>query len=163
MKTIQKTASKVDFTYSRGVNFSGTPSAVIFNGQVGFSLDTKGNVAIQASGGGGFTGGDSGMSITDYVSVTNAPSINKLNGTFYQIGGSSAALVEGVPLAAGGDILFMPDTELNSGYFGLTGNVGFGVPGNDFHVEWGTTTTQRGSQYNIYDVARFAYIQIMEW
>lgn len=82
---------------------------------------------------------------------------------YYQVGGSVATLIEGVPLATGGDVLFMPDTELNSGYFGLTGNVGFGSPGKEIHVEWGSTATQTGSQYNIYDVARFAYIKIMEW
>ena len=41
VKTVQKTLSKVDLTYSTGVNVSGTPSAWIFNGQIGVSMDTK--------------------------------------------------------------------------------------------------------------------------
>lgn len=45
-------------------------------------------VAIQASGGGGITGGDPGISITHYQSVTNAPNIDKLNDAYYQVGGS---------------------------------------------------------------------------
>ena len=59
-------------------------------------MDTKGNVAIQTSGGGGITGGDSGISITCYKSVTNAPIIDKLNDAYYQVGGSTATIIEGV-------------------------------------------------------------------
>ena len=84
VKTVQKTLSKVDLTYSTGVNVSGTPSAWIFNGQIGVSMDTK-------------------------------------------------------------------------------GNVGFGTPGKEFHVEWGTTVTLPYTQFNVYEVARSVYIKIMEW
>ena len=165
VKTVQKTLSKVDLTYSTGVNVSGTPSAWIFNGQIGVSMDTKGNVSIQASGGGGITGGDPGISITRYQSVTNAPNIDKLNDVYYQYqaGGSIAVPIEGVPVAAGGDVMFMPDPELNTRYFGLTGNVGFGTPGKEFHVEWGKTGTLPHPQFNVYEVARSVYIKIMEW
>ena len=162
VKTVQKTLSKVDLTYSTGVNVSGTPSAWIFNGQIGVSMDTKGNVAIQVSGGGGITGGDPGISITRYQSVTNAPNIDKLNDAYYQVGGSIAVPIEGVPVAAGGDVMFMPDPALNTRYFGLTGNVGFGTPGKEFHVEWGTTVTLPYTQFNVYEVARSVYIKIME-
>ena len=71
--------------------------------------------------------------------------------------------IEGVPVAAGGDVMFMPDPELNTGYFGLTRNVGFGTPGKEFHVEWGTTVTIPYTQFNVYEVARSVYIKIMEW
>lgn len=163
VKTVQKTLSKVDLTYSTGVNVSGTPSAWIFNGQIGVSMDTKGNVAIQASGGGGITGGDPSISITRYRSVTNAPNIDKLNDAYSQVGGSIAVPIEGVPVAAGGDVMFIPDPELITGYFGLTGNIGLGTPGKEFHVEWGTTVTVPYTQFNVYDVARSVYIKIMEW
>ena len=163
VKTVQRLLTKVDLTYSTGVNVSGTPSAWIFNGQVGISFDTKGNVAIQASGGGGITGGDPGISITCYHSVTNAPKINKLENEYYQIGGSIAVPVEGVPIAAGGDIMFMPDTALNTGYLGLTGNLGLGSPGKELHIEWGRTITLEKTQFNIFDVAKEVYIKIMEW
>ena len=163
VKSAQKTFSEVDLTYSTGVNVSATPSAWIFNGQIGVSIDTKGNVAIQASVGGGITGGDPGISITRYQSVTNAPNIDKLNGAYYQVGGSMAVPVEGIPVAVGGDVMFMPDAELNTEYFGLTGNVGFGTPGMEFHVEWGTTVTLPRTQFNVYEVARSVYIKIMEW
>ena len=48
VKTVQRLLTKVDLTYSTGVNDSGTPSVWIYNVQVGISFDTKGNVAIQA-------------------------------------------------------------------------------------------------------------------
>ena len=59
--------------------------------------------------------------------------------------------------------MFMPDPALNTGYFGLTGNVGFGTPGKEFHVEWGTTVTLPHTQFKVYEVARSVYIKIMEW
>ena len=46
--------------------------------------------------------------------------------------------------------MIMPDPELNTGYFGLTENIGFGTPGAEFHVEWGTTVTLPYIQFNVY-------------
>ena len=163
VKTVQKTLSKVDVTYSRGINVSGTPSVCIFDLQAGISIDTKGNVAIQGSVGGGVTGGSPGASITAYQSVTNAPSIDKLEGSGYQIGGSVGVPVYGVPLAAGGDFNIIPDSALNTTYLGATTNVGFGTHGGEFHVEKGETATWNATRFNIFDVAENIYIKIMEW
>ena len=127
--------SKINRTYSAGYNLSGTPSAVIFNGQIGISVDTKGNIGLQASGGGGFTGGNPGVSATAYYSTTNAPDIYRLNGPYYQVGGSAAALVEGAPLAVGGDVMFIPGDDLETMYIGTTKNLGCGTPGGELHIE----------------------------
>ena len=159
VKTVQKTLSKVDATYSKGINVSGTPGAFIFNLQAGISIDTKGNVAIQCSAGGGVTGGTPGASITAYQSVTNAPSIDKLEGPGYQIGGSVGVY----SLAVGGDFNIIPDSALNTTYLGATTNVGFGTTGGEFHVEWGETATWNVTRFNIFDVAENIYIKIMEW
>ena len=165
VKAFQKALSKVDLTYSTGVNVSGTPSAWSFNGQIGVSMDTKGNVAIQASGGGGVTSGTPSISVSSYRSITNAPSINELNGMGYQIGGSAIIPVGGVPVAVGGDFNIIPDQERNKAYYGgtLTRGLAAGSPGGEFHVEWGTTVTLPKTQFNIYDVASSVYIKIMEW
>ena len=70
---------------------------------------------------------------------------------------------DNVIAGVGGDVMFMPDPALNTGYFGLTGNVGFGTPGKEFHVEWGTTVSLPHTQFNVYEVARSVHIKIMEW
>ena len=163
VKTAQKVLSKVDATYSRGINVSGTPSAFIFNLQAGISIDTKGNVAIQGSFGGGFTIGSPSASITSYQSITNAPSIYKLNGSGYQIGGSVGIPVSGVPLAAGSDFNIIPDEALNKIYFGSTTSIGFGTPGRELHVEWGETAAWNCTRFNIFDLAENIYDKIMGW
>ena len=164
VKKVEEVLSKVDLTYSTGINISGTPSASIFNGQIGVSIDTKGNVAIQASAGGGLTGGTPSLSFSTYNSITNAPSIEKLNGEGYQLGGS-AIVPAGVPVAVGGDLNIIPDKENNKTYYGitLTKGVALGSPGGEVHAEWGTTTTLPKTTFNIFDVARSVYIKIMEW
>ena len=163
VNTVQNVLSKADATYSAGINVSGTPSAFIFNLQAGVSIDTKGNVAIQGSAGGGVTGGSPGISITAYQSVTNAPSINNLSGPGYQIGGSVGVPAFGVPFAAGGDFNIIPDNNGTSTYLGMTTNVGFGTPGREFHVEWGQTATWDATRFNVFDLAEELYVIIMEW
>ncbi|HHW46456.1 MAG TPA: hypothetical protein GXX17_06040 [Clostridiales bacterium] len=162
-KYYQSTQSKVDATYSRGINVSGSPSAFSFNLQGGISIDTKGNVAIQGTFSGGVTGGSPGASITMYQTVTNASNIKNLEGSGYQIGGSVGVPVYGVPLAVGGDFNIIPDTKLNKTYFGVTSNIGFGTSGGEFHVEWGETVTWNQTQFNVFDVMQKIYIKIMEW
>ena len=113
----------------------------------------------------GVTGGTPSISNSGYRSMTNAPSINELNGTGYQIGGSAIIPVEDVPIAVGGDFNIIPDMERNKTYYGgtLTGGLAVGKTGGKFHVEWGTTVTLPKTQFNIYDVAKSVYIKIMEW
>ena len=163
VKTAQEVLSKIDVTYSQGINISGTPSAFVFNLQAGLSIDTKGNVAIQSSIGGGVTGGSPSASITAYKSVTTAPSINSLDGDYYQIGGSAGIPVAGIPLAVGGDFSIIPDSTLDKRYVGATANIGFGIPGAEFHVEWGSTATWNETRFNLFDVADGLFIRIMEW
>ena len=163
VKTIQKTLSKFDLTYSTGVNFSGTPSVLIGNGQFGVSVDTKGDVVLQASGDVGVIAGTPGISVTRYQTITNAPSVNNLNGPYYEAGGSIAMPVEGVPFAAGGSVMIIPDETENATYFGLTQNVGAGSPGVEFHIAQGRTWSIEKTKFNLYDVAQSVYNKIMEW
>ena len=46
---------------------------------------------------------------------------------------------------------------------GVVGGLAAGSPGGEFHVEWGTTNTLPKTKFNIYDIARYVYIKIMEW
>ena len=163
VKYVQKVSSKRDSTYSLGLNVSGTPSAFMFNLQSGIAIDTKGNVAIQDSQAGGLTGGDPGISVSVFLTGTNAPNIDKLEGPGYQIGGSFVVPVEGVPLVVAGDYNIIPDSDSGVGYQGFTINFGLGTPGREFHVEWGETKTRKATRFNIYDVAAKAYSKIMGW
>lgn len=66
-------------------------------------------------------------------------------------------------LLLGGDFNIIPDPKKNKTYFGATGNLGVGFPGAELHVEWGETKTWEYTQFNVFDVAKDIYIQIMEW
>ena len=161
VKEVQKSLSKHHATYSSGINVSGSPSGVSFNAQIGISIDTQGNIAVQSGFAGGFTGGTPGMSVTAYQTVTNAQTIHDLNGPGYQIGGSVGVPVYGIPLVVGGDFNILPNSK-NTNYYGVTTNVGFGTPGAEFHVEWGETQTCT-TQFNIFDWMKTVYTEIMGW
>lgn len=60
------------------------------------------------------------------------------------------SLVECIPLAVGGDVMIIPDKNSNAKYCGITGNIGLGTPGAEWHVEWGKTYTIY--EINIYDI-----------
>ncbi|MHB8961561.1 MAG: RHS repeat-associated core domain-containing protein, partial [Saccharofermentanales bacterium] len=55
VKTIKKALSNVNATYSRGVATNVTPSIWNFSVQGCFSVDTKGNIALQGTAAGGIT------------------------------------------------------------------------------------------------------------
>ena len=153
--------SQLNLTWTRGVSVSGTPSFWNYNAQLGISMDTKGNIALQRTLAGGITGGTPGISLTAYNMITNAPTIENLEGPGYQIGGSLGVPVYGVPLNAGAEVNIIPDRKSNNAYFGATGSLGFGVPGGELHVEWGETVTL--AKLNIFDLAAEIYTRIMEW
>ncbi|MBR5339186.1 MAG: RHS repeat-associated core domain-containing protein, partial [Lachnospiraceae bacterium] len=161
--TIEKTLSKVDLTYSRGVNLSATIGIWSVNAQFGISMDTKGNIAIQVSLGGGIATGNPGGSISKYQSITNAPNIGELTEDYCQAGGSIAKPIGYVPFYGGGDFIIMDKPDPKPTCFGTTVNVGLGTPGTEGHVEWGRTITIPYSEVNVFRVARFMYNKIMEW
>ena len=161
---VQEKVETIDFSASRGISLTGTPGAFSFNFQVGTAFDAKGNVALQASFSGGVTGGTPGGSAMFYRTLTNSPSIAKLEGESYQIGGSLGVPVYGVPIAAGVDFNILPDSELEkTHYYGLTTSLGVGTPGAEFHTTWGQTSTIKGTQFNVFRIAKAIYEKIMEW
>lgn len=157
----KKALSKKKGTHSKGLNVSGTFGIFSHNAQVGLSIDSEGNVAFQTSYMGGITTGTTSLSLTYYQMDTNAPHVDKLNGPGYQIGGSVCVPVYNIPLAAGGDFNIIPDAKNKTTYFGKTMNGGGGVPGWEFHVEWGEIKTW--GTINIFDVTDEIYNRIMEW
>ena len=140
----------VNYTSSTGINISLSPSAFIFNFQIAFSIDAKGNAALQLAFSGGFTTGSPGASISVFNMKTNAPSVDHLEGMGYQMGGSAGILVSGFPLMVGADVNLIPDSVTNELYWGNTTYIGVGTPGGEGHVAWGKTFTIPNTRFNIF-------------
>ena len=162
-KIVRKKLSKVNATYSKGLNLSGSPSLFSYNLQGGIAVDTSGDISLTGSVASGFTGGSPGVSITGYDSITNAPSVDNLSGFGIQMGGTLAVPVENIPLAVGGDFNILEDSANDCYYFGLTTNGGFGTPGAELHIELNETVIFKKTKKNIFDIAENIYIKIMEW
>lgn len=162
-KKIKQELSEIDLTYSSGVSSTLIPFVGLINAQSCISIDTKGNVAIQSSVGGGVTTGTPGTSITRYSTITNAPSVEQLNGLGYQLGGSMGFPVEGIPMVFGGDFNIIPDRSKNTTYYGLTGNWGFGSPGLELHASIDDTITLNHTQFNIFDTIEKIYDRYIGW
>ena len=160
---VQNSLEGVNMTYSKGVSGSFSPEGVVVNGQAGWSADTSGNIALQFTLASGFTTGDAGCSVSEYRTITNAPSVKHLEELGYSLGGSVVIPVDGVPLMAGGDILFIPDEHTT--YFGVSTNFGLSTPVEEtsleMHAEISKTVTV--VQINIFSTIHDAYDKIMEW
>ncbi len=158
---IQRTMEDKDITYSEGLSVSLTPSIFNFSGQIGITIDARGNVAFQTSGAVGITTSGRGGSLTSYETITNAPSFKKLEKDSYVIGGSVGIPIESIPVAAGAEISFMPDeNDKTKTYIGVTRMSGFGSPGVEGHAEKAYTWTIK--DFNINDIAENIYKMMME-
>ena len=131
------------------------------NGSLYVSYDTKGNVAIQYSVDGSVHTGSPSLSISGFSSITNAPTVEELNGPYYNTGGSFATIVEGVPIYAGGDVILLYNAEKDEYYTGLLERVGVSNPGVEFHQGWGETWTLW--RINVIDCIDYINNMIMEW
>ncbi len=162
-ETAKNILSKLDLTLSKGISINASTSIFTFGFQLGLSIDTEGNIALQYSFSSGFTGGFPSASISMYETLTNAPSIYDLTGMGYQIGGSYGAIVYGVPVVAGGNFDIIPSSNNGDTYYGITSSAGLGVPGKEFYVTGGMTGTVSGIGFNVFDFAESIFQKIMEW
>ncbi len=164
VKKAQKELSKVNFTYSSGLGAGGSISGLDIQLQGGISFDSAGNVAIQGTVGYGVSTG-LGFSGTVYTSVTNAPRISNLEGDGCQVGGSYGWNIGYVPVMAGLDVNFIPDSDSDSDdlYVGGTFITGFGSQGFDVHIDKTKTASLLYSEINIFEGAENIYDAIMEW
>ncbi len=137
--SVERTLSKINLTYSRGISVNASPGIWNFNVQVGFSVDTEGTVGMQCTVAGGVTSSDTpSASVGKYEMLTNAPNINKLEGTGYQFGGSfNAPLPAPISISGGGEFNIIPDNDLNNHYYGITRFAGVAPPimSGEGHVE----------------------------
>lgn len=156
--SINKRVSNISLSTSNGLLITGTVGCWSFNGQVGISTDTKGNIVAQGSYSGGITATSGtpsfSFALATYHSVTNAPDVEMLAGTGYQIGGSVAEMVGPVPVFIGGDLLLLEKPKATeTPYIGISVASGVGIPGKELHVEWGNTRNITRT-INIFDTAR---------
>jgi len=145
---VDEVVRNFNMTLPFGFNFSITTGIWAFSGQIGLSLDTRGNIGIQGSFAGGVSTGSPSASVGVYTMVTNAPTIYDLEGAGYQIG-RSVLLPSMVPVTVGAEMNIIPNS--NGGhYYGGTVMAGLGTPiapGGEVHVEWGGTTTFISTNY----------------
>ena len=113
------------------------------SGQV--SIDLKGNIAIQGSAGGG--GGSPSASASVFISSSNAPNVNKLEGETYQIGGSA-----GEGISVGGEYGFFSDNKTGEAYHSGTIMVGAGINGILAEGHGEVVHTETVAQWNIVDI-----------
>lgn len=154
IQTIKAFGQCVNGTYTIGLDLSGTPGIWQFDGTIGISIDTKGNVAVQGALLVGPTSSKPAGGILEYKTITTASSVYDLEGLTTQVGGSVSEFVKGTPVIAmvGGEFLFIGDINGNGTYdIGATFSEGiaFGT-GKEVHVQWGNTETIYS--INIFDI-----------
>ncbi len=119
-------------------------------GDIDIAIDGKGNVALQATGGGG---GYLGLGVSNFgpsITITNAPDVKSLNGASAQFGGG--LLNEG--LGIGFDRVYGNDHSYEG--YSINGGISFGIPAEGHATVTGTFTI---AQINIFNVI----IIISDW
>ena len=152
---VESLLEDVNFTLSIGFAGSISLGFWTYSGQIGVSIDARGNCAIQATGSAALTTGTPGVSGGVYISATNAPSIDNLNGEALAIGGSVSC-----GYMIGGDVNVIPDYDNNNTYYGATIMLGVGTPGAEFHIGGGYTKTLMRSKETIYEMYNKAFERI---
>ena len=163
MRKVKGIFSNISATISGGLSITGSIGAIQIGAQIGGAIDAKGNIALQASVSSGLSSGTPGGSITAFVTGTNAPEVNRLTEPAFEIGASMGALVGAVPLAGGIDVSFIPDSQKDTLYYGVTGNIGFGTPGLEMHALYGETYNLLDISANVFTSSEIVYAQLMEW
>ena len=153
----KKLSSKV-ISGTKSYSVTGSAAAGVgATGSVGFAYDGAGNVGLFYSGGGG--GGMPSASLSLTASVTNAPTIDYLQGWSTQMGGS----VSIGPASAGVEGTFFNSDIDSKSYSGVVFSGGFGVKAIpvELHVE--AVYSENIWQINVFDKFEDAYNAVMEW
>lgn len=143
---VKDNLAKIDFTYSFGGSASVTVGYFMFSGSIGLAMDTKGNMGIQGTLGGGLTTGIptkgriEGITFAGggFTSISNAPDIYALENEGTNVGGS--AFIPPMLAVLGLDLNFLGNVNEKpyEGYYGLTASVSMGK-GYELHVTEGNT------------------------
>lgn len=135
--------SEYNGTISTGGDFSVAASIAQMGLTVGPVIDTKGEIGIQYTFSVGFTLWSNACSATAsrYLSMTNAPDIDTLNGDGESIGGSYSLPLGKILGVFGADINLIGE---DADYLGITLLGGIGAttsPGGEIHLNMGYTRT----------------------
>ncbi len=120
-------------TFSTGTVISGTPGIFNFSGALGYTIDSYGNVSLDIIPTGTVTTAGTSFFGGLYVGVTNAPSIEALQGNINNpyIGGSCQ--VGPYPVVVGGDFSIIENTSTDDTFWGGTVYGGYGA-GMEGHI-----------------------------
>ena len=144
-ESIRDKFSDCNGTLSIGVSITFSLGTFVVNYQFSLAMDTSGDMVLQYTQGDGL-GVGYGTSLTGFVMITNAPSVDELEGVGYQIGGSA-----GKGKCLGGDFILIPN---DSGvYNGMDVNFGYCTPGKEVHVIRGYTNNSE-TKINVFDIVR---------
>ena len=169
VKFVQNKLAEVDVTYSWGTGLAGSLGMISVNGQVGWAVDTEGNIALQATPGFALTSGEMDLSFFGYQTITNATSVDKLSGWGTQIGGTVTVPVEGIPVMLGADVNFIPNGDVQEGepavFHGATFVSGLSLSATGYSAEGHTASghTFNLFTWNVFDVLDDMFDVIEEW
>lgn len=157
---VQSALDKVNFTYTGGYSANMTPTIGSLGSQLGITIDSDGNVAIQGTMAVGLTSGGAGMSVSRFDSFTNAPNYRYLEKEGYQFGGSYGFFIGQVPVTAGLDANIIPSQ--NNNYYGLSPSFGIGgSTGFELHMSKSYTSTILS--FNVFEIINNWCKRIEEW
>ena len=155
---VESLLKDVNFTLSIGFVGSFSLGFWAYSGQIGVSMDARGNFAIQATGSVALTTGTPGVSGGVYVFATNAPNIDNLEDEALGIGGSVSC---GYML--GGEVNIIPDYANDKTYYGATLVLGVGTPGGEVHISGAYTATVPKSKYNFFSIYKKGFERVAAW
>jgi RHS repeat-associated protein len=144
-ESIRDKFSDCNGTLSIGVSITFSLGTFVVNYQFSLAMDTSGDMVLQYTQGDGL-GVGYGTSLTGFVMITNAPSVDELEGVGYQIGGSA-----GKGKCLGGDFILIPNDSRV--YNGMDVNFGYCTPGKEVHVIRGYTNNSE-TKINVFDIVR---------
>ena len=143
-----------DWTNTVGISISGA-----FGGggelSIGIATDNQGNIGFLFSR--SFYAGSPSWSVSVNRTITNAPSIEKLDGMSMVAGGS----VDVYGVSVGGEFTVFSDNQTNNVYLGGTVSAGVGTPiPIEFHggLSWSNVW-----MFNVFDVLDELYDRINAW
>ena len=150
----KKLSALGDMTNTVGISISGA-----FGGggelSIGIATDNQGNIGFLFSR--SLYAGSPSLSLSVYRTITNAPSIEKLDGMSMVAGGS----VDVYGVSVGGEFTVFSDNQTNDVYLGGTVSAGVGAPiPIEFHggLSWSNVW-----MFNVFDVLDELYDRINAW